>query len=313
MSALVLGASGFLGRQVAARLATRQGNEPLYSASRAKAGPGVGETHVPTDLTDPAQVRRLVETVRPSYVYHLAGTSRVNPTATVPDYFPSNFLTTARLLEALEARREPVTLFFASTVHVYGNQAGLVDEASSLRPVSPYGFTKYLAEEALRRASSRSPLLRIVIGRIYNCLGPGQSPGFVASDLASRIAASPSSPSTLKLATPSSFRRFLDVRDAAEIVCLLTALGTEIHSGLETFHVASPYEKTIRELAEALVALSGKPIQLDGDPSDGNTFLGLRLNMSKLERTLGGFQFRPLERTLAEMMQTPENLDSGDD
>lgn len=306
MNSLVTGGAGFIGSNLLRHLRETAPQGKLFDIGRKD--PGVeGVTHFTCDLTDEAMLLDQLRQIRPNRIYHLAGASRVTEAIALPEYFSENFLTTARLVRALTTIGSPVTVFFASSIHVYGNQPGRVTEENPSSPKTAHGFTKYLAEESLRTAVLRSNFLKVVVGRLDNCIGPGQPEGFVASDLCRRLADLPSGGTrVLKTGPLSPFRCFLDVRDAVALMALL--LQADQPSPFEIYNLASHREMKIRELVAILMQETGKTAMVESmeDPSD-NPFAGLKLSVEKLGHAIQCPPLRTIENTLREMFQNAQS------
>jgi GDP-4-dehydro-6-deoxy-D-mannose reductase len=101
--------------------------------------------------------------------------------------------------------------------------------------------------------------LGVVIARPFNHIGPGQSPGFVVSDLAKRIVeAERSGAAVLEMGNPSPRRDLTDVRDVVRAYRLLVERG----AAGETYNVCSGTDVVIGDLAERMIELSGVPLTL---------------------------------------------------
>lgn len=105
------------------------------------------------DLTDSANLIKLVSDIRPDEIYNLAAQSHVHVSFEMPEYTAnSDGIGTLRLLEAIRiAGLEKTTKFYqASTSELYGGLdynrpvAGY-DENSPMHPRSPYGCAKLYA------------------------------------------------------------------------------------------------------------------------------------------------------------------------
>ncbi|MBI1861670.1 MAG: GDP-mannose 4,6-dehydratase [Deltaproteobacteria bacterium] len=301
MSILITGASGFLGRYLVEHL-TQTSSEPVIAVSRRDAKLSKGKaTWVQADLADSKSVSALIAQTKPSQVYHLAGHSRVTSTVGMPDYFSANTLTTFRLVDALQRASRPVKFFLASTIHVYGNTEHMASESTPVQPVNDYGFTKYLAEEYLRKRAQEDSNLTILIGRLYNCFGPGQAAGFVSADLCRKIADLPAKGEpVLKVGPTSTFRRFLDVRDAVPILARLMALKAP--EGFQIINIASPHEVQIRELISLLLGIAQKKALIESsEDNSANRLFGIRVNCDRLTALVPNAQFRPIQDTLRDM------------
>lgn len=299
MNHLITGSGGFLGSHLADTLLRKNQTDRIVSLGL-KAPPDRRIQHFECDLLDEGKVRAIIAKEKPDRVYHFAGSARVSSEIGMPEYHRSNLVTTQSLLDALTVEDRPVQLFFASSVHVYGNQSQEVDENSAPAPSGSYGMSKYLAERAVAKATDLHPGLSAVVGRLYSCIGPGQSEGFVIPDITRKLVQLPAG-GTLETGPLDAYRRFLDVRDASEIIAGL--LSVEQPSRFEIVNIASPFEKQIREMVDMLLAASGKKVPVKAQPNDSNPFKGLRVSIAKLQKLLPGLKYRPLDGTLKDMWQ----------
>jgi UDP-glucose 4-epimerase len=135
-------------------------------------------------VLDRALVRRVLDESQPEEVYHLAAAVGVGLLAESPlRTIETNVRGTEVLLEALAAARGPAgraRLFLASSSEVYGNnsRASWHEEdalvlGSAERPRWSYGVSKALAE-FLSLACARERGLDVLIGRLFNVVGPRQ-------------------------------------------------------------------------------------------------------------------------------------------
>lgn len=295
---LITGGSGFLGMNLIRELASTRPKAHLTSVGRNRPS-GVHE-HLACDLTDPEITEAAVLAAEPTEVFHLAGSARVSQDAGMADYFAQNFLTTVHLLQGLRKWTQPVKLFFAGSVHVYGNAPDLVDENTELAPAGPYAFSKYLGEQAVREYGTNVPQSQVVVGRLYSCIGPGQAPGFVTSDLCERIRQHKAG-TPFPVRSVDSFRCFLDVRDAVTVIASLVARAKV---GIDLVNIASPFELTIGEMASQLIRISGASIEVQPVQSNSdNAFQGLRIRLDKLKALFPEARFRPIQETLKDIWE----------
>lgn len=302
---LITGDSGFIGRHLIDYLTKHFAQSRIVGVSNAPIGSKQIE-HRQCDLSDASAVLQHIQDVRPDHVYHLAGTARVSEGAGLPEYYQSNVTATSHLMKALSTLQKPVRVFLASSVHVYGNRTEVVDEKSPVEPIGHYGFTKYLAERTVEDCVGKNPQIGAVLGRLYSCIGPGQGPGFVTSDLALRLAKmSPDSNEPLNTGPLEANRRFGDVRDVVPVFSQLLSKAELGKS--EIFNIASPYEFRIRHLVESLVKVSGRNCRIQSQTaSHANPFQGLKVSVEKLNKTLPGLKFRPLDETLLDIWKSVE-------
>jgi nucleoside-diphosphate-sugar epimerase len=296
---LITGAAGFLGTHLAQTLLMLDPQAEVVSLGLI-APNDARVKHLACDLLDTATLTALLDQQKPDRVYHLAGSARVSQNIGMPEYYRSNFQTTVNLIDALEEAGHPVRLFFSSSVHVYGNQPQEVDEVVEPSPNGPYGMSKYLSERALELFAQRRPLSRVVVGRLYSCIGPGQAEGFVTSDLTRKLLLL-SDGQALQTGPLSALRRFLDVRDAVQIIALL--LEKPLPQPFETVNIASPFEMQVSDVVDLLVKASGKQVKIQASAPETNSFQGLKISIKKQERLVPAFAFRPIETTLSDLWQ----------
>ena len=170
MKALVTGASGFIGRRLAATLA-RRGHDVaclVRKTSRTAGLEGLPLELVVGDLGDPGSLDAAV--AGRNWVFHLAG---VVQAADGPAFEAVNVQGTRNLVEACLRSAPGLGRFvFVSSIAAAGPSGPdrPATEADEPRPVSAYGRSKLDAERAVLRASGRMPATII---RPPNVLGPG--------------------------------------------------------------------------------------------------------------------------------------------
>ncbi len=287
---LITGGKGFIGSHLEPYLRELYPKDTVHSIDRKEC-----------DLTDRNATHSLIARLQPDRVYHFSGLARATGTDDFPQWFGQNFLATVHLLEGLEANKKKVSLFLASSAHVYGNQEKPVSEETPAHPETAYGFTKYLAEQAARRSSEKNSQIQVIVGRLNNCIGPGQKPGFVIADLCSRIRETvQKGGDTLTTGPLEDSRTFMDVRDLVKILPEILELPQASH--FEIYNIASEHQHTIRLVAETLVSFLKAPLKLV--PKSGvapNSFKGVRISVEKFNRALHP-TFRPLKDTLKDAL-----------
>jgi nucleoside-diphosphate-sugar epimerase len=173
MTALVTGATGFLGVRLVSRLLSDRQAVRVLARSEQKARPlaDAGAELIVGDITDEAAVARAVNGVE--VVYHLAG-RLLEPGVPADVYRRTHVGGTQLLLD--RCRRSPAVHRFVhvSTTGVLG-ATGVrpADESAPLRPTNVYEATKAEAELAVRRASR--DWLPAVIARPGLVYGPGDA------------------------------------------------------------------------------------------------------------------------------------------
>jgi dTDP-glucose 4,6-dehydratase len=214
-------------------------------------------------------------------------------------FFMTNVMGTQRMLEA--SRRAGVSRFHhISTCEVYGDldldATNAFHEESPYRPRTPYNASKAGSDHAVR-AYSETYELPVTITNCANNYGPYQFPEKVIPLFATRALAD----QTLPLyASTQNRREWLHVDDhcrAIEAVLLKGRIG-------ETYHVGSGVEASIEEIADAVLAASGKPQSLKtivpDRPGHDRRYL---LDTTKIRNELGWAPTVEFEQGIAETVE----------
>jgi UDP-glucose 4-epimerase len=169
---LLVGSSGPLGRAVARELITR--GQDLTRASRS-ADDAVGSARL--DATDSAQVRQVLERVRPSAVVYLArpALDGAGDVAARVDSDVDSLRSFATECSRFGVQR----IVFASSAAVYGtSSAHALSETDPVVADSPYAALKLRSEAVLAEAGEAGGFTTISL-RIFNVYGAGFSGSLV--------------------------------------------------------------------------------------------------------------------------------------
>jgi GDP-4-dehydro-6-deoxy-D-mannose reductase len=253
VKAFVTGGTGFVGHWLVDHLLS--------------SGDDVVVAHKDLEITDEAAVRSALVGAQPDCVYHLAAQAHVAESWDAPiRTFSVNAGGTLCVLEGARACRPAPTVVLLSSAEAYGivDPARLpVKEDSPLRPVTPYAASK-AAAELIGLQAALGYHLPVVRARPFNKIGPGQSPAFVVSALAQRVArAERDGADHIVVGNLSPRRDFLDVRDAVRAYRLLTLHG---EPG-QVYNVCSGHDVAVEDLAHRLLALAGADLRLVTDPA----------------------------------------------
>ena len=171
MTALVTGATGFLGGSLARCLLAGGARVRVLVRSPAKAKrlTDAGAEVVVGDISDPRAVAAAVEGVR--VVYHLAG-RLLTPGVPASEYHTTHVKGTRLLLESCGRESNLERFVHCSTTGVLGSTGDRpADENAPLRPTNAYEATKAEAELAVRDVSGDGvPAVIVRPGLVY---GPG--------------------------------------------------------------------------------------------------------------------------------------------
>lgn len=242
--ALVTGGTGFLGSHLVSELA--QSGFDVHTIGRSRG-----------DVTDPQAMRRLVAEARPTHVFHLAGIRE----GQLDELLRVNVCGTVNVLEAVADEASAARVVVTGSAAEYGEAtADPVDEDHPLQPRTDYGIAKASQELAAAAVGARRGIAVIRL-RLFNVLGPGEPPSFVASAVAGRIAAIQAGTASPPLRTGdlSTRRDFVDVRDAVRALRLAATHG---EAGA-VYNVCSGEAVPIRTLVEELLALADLDVPVE--------------------------------------------------
>ncbi|MEO3786508.1 NAD-dependent epimerase/dehydratase family protein [Actinocorallia sp. B10E7] len=242
MRLLLLGATGFLGRHVAARAA----GHDVVTASRR---PGAADLWLDPG-SEPAGLAEALRAVRPEAVVNCGGAVDGTPAELVD----GNVTAVSRLVEAVRDRG--CRLVHVGSAAEYGTVSVGVPVAETARPqpVGAYGVTK------LAGTSLVLTLQDSVVLRVFNPIGPGAPPSSLLGRVVAQVARGSSEIRTGPL---DATRDYVDVRDVADAI--LAAAASDARGVL---NAGSGTPTLSRDLVHALLALTpGRVLAEEGGGS----------------------------------------------
>jgi UDP-glucuronate 4-epimerase len=200
-----------------------------------------------------ADVPELIEGI--DVVFHLAARPGVRDSwSDFEEYVHSNVSATRSLFDACAAAS--VRIVFASSSSVYGDLVRLpADEQASLRPVSPYGATKVMAE-VLADAYAASLGLEAVGLRYFTVYGPRQRPDMGLSRFIE--ACSAGEPIHLY----GDGRQLRDMTYVGDAVAATVAAAERGRSG-GVYNVASCAPRSLLEILRELERVLGMELRIE--------------------------------------------------
>ena len=292
---LITGASGFAGRNLSSLLSNQGSRVRCFVRSKNDfSGNEAGTTLVVGDVQDYQSVLDAVKGV--DVAFHLAAITLIPETrAKTFNTFATNALGTLNFLMA--ARAQDVSkLVYVSTCHVYGKQEKLpITEDMAPKPIDIYSASK-LSGESLALSFAEMHGMDISISRAFTHSGPYQRPDFLVPSIILRLLRR----EMLAMGNPTPTRDFSYVDDIVRGYTLLAEKGRSS----EIYHLASAEERSVREIVETIMKVSGVKSEVHWNPDARRVDIPRSVgDYSKAKRELGwspqvGFE-EGLKKTVA--------------
>lgn len=304
---LVTGAAGFVSSHLGEHCAGRNDVE-LVGLQRptgvTRALPKGFVASVEADLLDFESLKGAVAEARAEQIIHLAGQSSVHESYRNPGgTLLANVLGTQHLLFAAEQARVRRVLIIGSADE-YGDvrpEDVPIQEDRPLAPLSPYAVSR-AAQGALCAEFARRKTVEIVRTRTFPHTGKRRGAVFAESSFARQIAEieQQGTPPVIQVGNLEAIRDFSDVREVIEAYLRLLEHGE--NGGV--YNVCSGKGVAMREILNALVALSSVKVAIHVDPSrlrpsDLPVLVG---DPSRLHRATGFAPSGRLDAALAELL-----------
>jgi GDP-4-dehydro-6-deoxy-D-mannose reductase len=298
---LVTGATGFAGGHLVESLLQ---SEPAVAAWSNPRGAAITTRHHAVqwnavDLLDREAVTAAIALVRPSVIYHCAGSADVGGSWVDPVRpLQINALGTHHLLDALREHGLSSPVLVTGSATVYRQSTDPLTEDSPIGPGNPYAVSK-LAQEMV---AARAEWCPVIVARSFNHAGPRQSRAYVTSSFAQQIAeieAGLAEP-VLQVGNLDARRDITDVRDTVRAYQHLVTAGTPGRA----YNVCSGRAYRVGDLLDTLLGLARTPIRIALDPtrlrpSDNPVIVG---DATRIANEAGWRATIPIEQTLHDLL-----------
>jgi len=292
---IVTGAAGYIGGQIALRLADA-GQKVLGIDLRL---PHSGLTSAFTnfvqgDFADETALSKIIQ-AQPGAIIHCAGTSLVGPSVMHPaEYYKNNVAKTMALLDIVRHALPRTRVVFSSSAAVYGEPIMTpCHEVDPCEPISPYGESKRMVEQILE-SYHRAYGLDYVAFRYFNACGAdpqgrhGQEPG--ATHLIARFLEATRDDGNFKVYgidyptdDGTCVRDYVHVDDIAHAHIL--ALNPAVESGV--YNLAGGEGTSVKQIMEQARTIVGKMPYVGSESRRAGDPAVLTASSDKFDRAIG--------------------------
>ena len=301
-SALIFGASGFVGGHLARELKSH-GYCVFGSDRSAPSSNSPLDGYRSCDISDAAGVMRVVGEFRPSMIVDLAAISSVGQSWHMPQMtMQVNVVGALNVMEAARSMEPMPRVLLVGSSEEYAPKATPLVEGDPTVSNNPYGISKATQERFAALYLERYGL-EVCLTRSCNHTGPGQAPGFGLPSWCRQVAEVERSgkPGKMTVGNLEVARDFSDVRDVVRAYRLILENG---HPG-EAYNVGSGRALPLRGLLATVTGFCSQPIEVCVDsslirPADTPS---ISCDYSKLHRELGWEPVRKIEDTLRELYE----------
>jgi NAD dependent epimerase/dehydratase len=278
---LVTGAGGFIASHLVEALTERGAKVRAFVRYNSRGDPGLLSLLPPHifknieiiagDIRDSSAVRKSVEGV--SHVLHLGALIAIPYSYVHPEeVIETNVNGTLNIL--LAGRDAGVErIVHTSTSEVYGTAIRVpIDEEHPLQGQSPYSASKIGADK-IAESFYRSFDLPVVTVRPFNTYGPRQSTRAVIPTIITQALTQ----DVIRLGNQEARRDLTFVSDTVEGFMKVAQIP-DIEG--DTFNLGTGIEVSVRDLADRIISLVGKPVKVEVDPAR------MRPSKSEVQRLL---------------------------
>lgn len=260
---LLLGGSGFIGRNIVEELFTSTTYHLVLlvrnvqnSSSNFKNFEGI--TVIEGEISNCELIEEILKTYKIDVVIHLV--SNLIPSSSYDDFtieLEKVVFPTFILLE-LFIKYNVRFVFFSSGGTIYGNSTGNISESNPLHPINYYGYSKLMIENHIQFLHTTKQLSYLIL-RPANVYGQYQKieaqQGFIAVALGKFL-----SNSSLEIwGTGEVVRDFVDVQDVSR--ALKTLIESEVQD--KTLNVGSGEGKSLNEVLTIIETIFETRIAID--------------------------------------------------
>jgi len=291
-NALVIGATGYIGRHLVAALHRECPEATIFGVSRTGVPGSRGWRSIEGDLLDP-QLGTLLSEIQPDVIYLAIATDKTAPLRKQLNLYAEG---TRHLLDTVVETKSEARVIILGSAAEYGCMDTPITEEACGNPQSEYGIAK-LAQTQLALLYARRYKLPVAVARIFNAYG--ESPRhYATASLASQIARFEQDQKVavphIKTQNLNGWRDFIHVGDVADA---LVALGRRENIHGEIYNIGSGESFSVHQVLELLLSLSAlKNVEIT--PNGPQTEEHSQAVITKIIQDTGWHPKKPLRQGL---------------
>lgn len=258
-SILITGSKGFIGKQLSEVISNTFPAIKIVGVDR-KIFPANSEFFA-VNLLEPDSTFQIIDKIRPNYIFHLAGEIYTKDWGKL---YRSNVETTINIMEAVKRIDNSCRVVIPGSAAEYGcisNTDLPILEKQIPNPVVPYGVAKVWQTTIAKYYTTLG--VNVVIGRLFNIIGPGAPEGLSIGAFASQLGKIKRGemPPNILVGNLKPKRDFIDITDACRG---LIALATKGKNG-EIYNICSGRSFSMERILQMMIDQAGLDVRIEVD------------------------------------------------
>lgn len=212
------------------------------------------------DMTDSSNLNRIIESVKPDEIYHLASQSHVDISFDVPEYTTEvNCLGTLRILDAIKQSGIKTKMFNLSSCLMFGGDTVPQNENTPFNPKNPYAVSKLYAYYMVKNYRDNYGIYACN-GIMFSHDSPRREPSFVSQKIVQAVKRIASGEDyVLSLGNIMATREWAHAKDYSEAMWLMLQQEKP-----EDFVISVEEAHTVKEFVEKAFLYKGFTIKWVG-------------------------------------------------
>ena len=318
---LITGISGSGGSYLAEYILSKTTNLKLYGLYKNKNKLNIINSKLrkkikfyKLNLKNFRKLKKVINTIKPDLVYHLASNADVRKSFDQPKYtIDNNYKITINLLEAIKHSKIKPLIIMCSTSEVYGIVSKKdipIKENQKFNPASPYALSK-IYQDLLSQLYCKVYKQNIIITRMFSYINPKRTNLFQTSfaDQIAKLEKKKSKKKYLYHGNLKSIRTFIDINDAMKAYWIVAKRGK---IG-EIYNIGGDTVVTVGGILKSLLNLSHSRIKTKVDKSLIRP-LDVTLQIPDSKKFFKDTKWKPktnLDKSLKSLINFRRKLNSG--